>query len=206
MKDLIVIVADSYQEKVIEALLPRLANTDTSVFSYDIIRNPLFDSGSYNDSHELLRPSINQYSHALVIFDHEGSGVEHIKNRKETEEDVEKLLSINGWNGRNAVVVIDPELENWMWIDSPHVESAIAWEGLESLYIWARSSGKIAHGEVKPFRPKEALEQALRLNRTAKSSAIYKRIAARVSYRSCIDPAFLKLISVLKAWFPSKTA
>jgi hypothetical protein len=203
MKDLIVVVADSYQEKVMEALLPRLPFSDTAIFRYDIIRNPRNDSGSYNDSHELLRPYINQYSYAIVVFDFEGSGVENIKTREEAESDVEGLLSINGWNDRNAVIVIDPELENWMWIDNPHVQDAIGWESIESLYVWARSKGKIAYGEAKPIRPKETLEEALKVSKTAKSAAIYKKIASRVSYSGCIDPAFLKLIRALKGWFPA---
>lgn len=204
MKDLILVVADSYQEKVMEALLPRLPFSHTATFSYDIIRNPRNDSGSYNDSHELLRPYINQYSFAIVVFDHEGSGVENIKTREQTEMDVEHLLSINGWGDRKAAIVIDPELENWMWIDSPHVQDAIGWESIEPLYVWARSNGKIAYGEAKPIRPKETLEEALRTSRTAKSAAIYKKIASRVSYRDCIDPAFLKLLGVLQVWFPAK--
>ena len=199
MKDLIVVVADSYQEKVIEALLPRIPITsNTKTFTYDIIRNPRNDSGSYNDSHELLRPYINQYHFAIVVFDHEGCGVEDTKTRVETESDVEGLLSINGWPNRNSVIVIDPELENWMWIDNPNVQDAIGWFGIESLYVWARANGKIAHGEAKPIRPKETLEEALRISNSAKSSSIYKKIAGTVSYKGCTDPAFIKLIQTIK--------
>lgn len=203
MKDLIVAVADSYQEKVMEALLPRIPiSSNTRNFSFDIVRNIGNDSGSYNDSHELLRPSINQYRFALVIFDYEGTGIEFTKSKDEAEVDVENLLSINGWEGRNAVSIIDPEIENWMWIDNPNVEAAIGWEKQESLYTWARNRGKIANGDTKPIRPKETLEEALKISNTSKSSSIYKKIAASVSYRRCIDPAFIKIISKLQEWFP----
>jgi hypothetical protein len=204
MKDLIVAVADSYQEKVMEALLPRIPiSSGTRPFSFDIVRNPGNDSGSYNDSHELLRPAIKQYYFALVVFDFEGTGIENIKSREDAELTVENLLSINGWDGRNAVAVIKPEVENWMWTDSPHVESAIGWEKQESLYTWAKNNGKIAVGDSKPVRPKETLEEALKISKTSKSSAIYKKIATNVSYKKCNDPAFLKLILKLQEWFPS---
>lgn len=204
MKDLIVVVADSYQEKVMEGLLPRVPNASgTRVFTYDIIRNIENDSGSYNSSHELLRSFINQYQFALVIFDYEGTGVESTRTREQVESDVERQLSLNGWNERNAVAVIKPEIENWIWMDNPNVESAIGWENQESLYAWARRNGKIPHQESKPLRPKETLEEALKMNGTSKSSSIYKKISSKVSYKGCQDPAFQKVISNLVNWFPS---
>jgi len=203
MKDLVVSVADSYQEKVIEALLPRIpVSSGTNPFTFQIIRNPNNDSGSYNDSHELLRPYINEYRFAIVVFDFEGTGVEKEKTRLQTETDVENLLSINGWADRNSAIVIDPELENWMWIDNPNVQGAIGWEKNESLYDWAKAKGLILQNEQKPKRPKEALEEALRISETSKSSSIYKKIAGTVSYNKCIDPALIKLIEKLKLWFP----
>jgi hypothetical protein len=203
MKDLVVSVADSYQEKVMEALLPRIPiSSGTRAFSYELIRNLGNDPGSYNDSHDLLRSYSKDYHYALVVFDYEGSGIEGEKTREEGERDVEKLLAINGWNQRNAVIIIEPELENWMWIDNRHVHDAIGWERPESLYNWARDKSLMSISDSKPTRPKETLEEALRISGTSKSSAIYKKIAANVSYKRCTDPAFLKLLAKLQEWFP----
>jgi len=203
MKDLIVSVADSYQEKVIEALLPRVPiSSQTRAFTFEIIKNSGHDSGSYNDSHELLRPFINQYNFALVLFDFEGCGAEHLKTKKEIENDVLELLSVNGWDRRSAVIVIQPELENWMWMDNPNVQQAIGWERQESLYNWARNEGHITDNANKPAKPKETLEKALKISETPKSAAIYKKIAAKASYRNCEDESFMKLIQQLQAWFP----
>jgi len=202
MKDIIISVADSYQEKVLEALLPRVPlSSGTRRFTFDIIKNPGHDSGSYNDSHELLRSSINQYCFALVLFDFEGTGAEH-KTKVEIENEVSNLLNINGWENRNAVIVIKPELENWMWIDNTHVEDAIGWESKESLYTWARNLGYIKDNELKPSRPKETLEKALKLSGTPKSASVYKKIAAQVSYKKCTDPSLKQLIFQLQHWFP----
>ncbi len=202
MKDLIVAVADSYQEKIMEALLPRVPKVSgTTPFTFDIIRNPHNDSGSYNDSHELLRPAIKSYNFALVMFDYEGSGVENVRTREQSESDVEALLSANGWQDRNAVIVIKPEIENWIWLDHPIVGHAIGWEKSESLYTWARKNGKITSESYKPERPKETFEEVLRMSNTPKSSAIYKKIATVVSYKRCNDPAFQKVISTLQKWF-----
>ncbi len=203
MKDLVISVADSYQEKVLEALLPRIPfASGTSIFTYDIIRNPGHDPGSYNDSHELLRSFSNQYRYALVVFDFEGSGVEHLKTREQIEGEVQGLLSTSGWGDRCCVIVINPELENWMWINNINVERAIGWEKQMSLYDWARENGYLEEGAIKPSRPKETLEEALRISETSKSASIYKNIATRVSYRDCVDPAFQKMINQFLKWFP----
>lgn len=202
MKDLIVVVADGHQEKVMEALLPRIpVASQTTAFSFDILKNSGKDSGSYNDNHELLRPFINQYRFALVVFDFEGTGVEHLLP-DQVEKNVQELLDKNGWEGRCAVVVIQPELENWMWIDSVHVTKAIGWEKEISLYAWAIKEGHLAPGATKPDRPKEVIQQALRLSGTPLSASIYGKIAAKVSYAKCQDVAFQRMIQQLKTWFP----
>lgn len=202
MKDLVLAVADICQEKVLEGLLPRIPHaSNTRQFTYDIIRNSEKDSGSYNISQELLRPFINDYSYALVIFDYEGCGVEHEKSRVQIEQDVEGRLSTHGWANRNSVIVIEPELENWMWVDNINVQNAINWERQESLYEWARNKGFIVGDQTKPIRPKENLDEALKISSTPRSSSIYKNIASTVSYRGCQDLAFIKLIQTLQNWF-----
>jgi len=203
MIDLIVSVADSYQENLMDGLLPRIPRSATTRnFSYKIVQNIGHDSGSYNDSHELLRPSINKYRYALVVFDFEGTGIEQSMTPEQAESNVERLLDRNGWPGRNSVIIVNPEIENWLWQDNPNIQRAIGWTHTLSLYTWARQNGKIRPNQVKPFRPKETFEEALRICRTSKSSSIYKKIASSVSYKGCTDPSFIKLIQQLSTWFP----
>jgi hypothetical protein len=64
-----------------------------------------------------------------------------------------------------------------------------------------RQRGFLEEDELKPARPKEALEAALRVVRVPRSSAIYKALAEKVSLSRCTDPAFLKLKTVLQQWF-----
>ena len=184
MKDLIVIVADGTMQKVIEELLKRMPiSSGTKNFSFDVISNIGNDAGCYNDSHEILRNFITQYNYAMVIFDKEGSGVEE-KSREEIESETHLLLNRNGWESRNTVIVIDPELENWIWQNSPHVEQAFGWNSPESLYLWCHNNGIIAHGEQKPFRPKESLHRILKETKTPFSSSIHKKIASKISYKN----------------------
>ncbi len=201
MKDIIVLVADGTMLNVIEALLQRIPfSSNTRDFASDVINNIGHDSGCYNDAHEFLRPFINQYHYALVIFDKEGCGSED-KKRVEIEDEVQALLNKNGWLDRSSVVVIDPELENWIWQNSPHVERAFGWEEATSMYKWCLAEGILAHGDQKPIRPKETMHKILRKTRTSISSSIYKKIAQTCSYKNCTDLAFIKFINQLELWF-----
>jgi hypothetical protein len=56
-------------------------------------------------------------------------------------------------------------------------------------------------GKVKPARPKEAVEGALRIVKKPISSSIYAELVRRVSLEHCVDPAFMKLKSNLQGWF-----
>ncbi len=162
------------------------------------------DPGCCLRAHELLRPFCRRYSKALVVFDREGSGKEGLP-RTTIEEEVEQSLATSGWSDDRArVIVIDPELEAWVWSDSPKVDDSLGWTARkpdvrESL----RQHDFSIADNGKPERPKEAMEAALRSVRKARSSAIYAELAAQVSLRRCVDPAFNKLKTTLQEWFPA---
>ena len=203
MKDIVFLVADGNMEKFFDGLLPRVYRvSQTSEFTYDILPNPTHDAGNLNDSHEYLRPFIRQYRYAMVVFDHEGCGSEG-KSVQELETNVQELLDRNGWENRSSVLIIDPELENWVWIRSPRIKEAINWKYEEEIVDWVAAQNYAFNQVGKPIRPKEAFEAVLRHARTPRSSSIYKKIANQVSYKNCTDTAFLKLIRQIKLWFPN---
>ena len=205
MKDILFLVADGNTEQLFNGLLPRVPiASNTALFSFDILVNPTHDAGNLNDSHEYLRPFIKQYRFAVVVFDHEGCGEEN-KSPEDLENTVSKQLDKNGWEGRNKVLVIEPELENWIWMGSPKLKEAINWKSNEELHSWVANKGYLFNENSKPLRPKEAFEAALRQARTPRSSSIYKKIASIVSYKSCNDRAFLELIKTLQEWFCKTT-
>jgi hypothetical protein len=59
----------------------------------------------------------------------------------------------------------------------------------------------LTEGQTKPPRPKEAATAAMTKVMKRRSSDIYGEIASRVSLARCVDPAFLKLMDVLRGWF-----
>lgn len=134
-------------------------------------------------------------------MDREGCGRE-AAGREQLEKEIEFRLDDSGWEDRAAAVVIDPELEIWVWSDSPHVDAIIGWEGRDPpLRTWLKDREFLREDQIKPLRPKEALEGALRVSRTPRSSSIYLKLAQKVSLERCIDPSFVKLKIILQEWF-----
>lgn len=207
LKDLIVLVADQDIEFSVRGLLSRhraIGSRKMAKGEYDVYRHLEHDPGCLQDSHNFLRPFINLYAHALIIFDREGCGKDDL-SRGDLENLVEKQLAINGWGNRAAAIVLDPEFEVWVWSESPHVDALLGWKGRQpDLISWLVEQGFKESNEAKPNRPKEAVEEALRIARKAKSASLYKQLAERVSLKKCIDPAFDKFKAIMQTWFPEE--
>jgi len=158
--DLICLVADRSIEAAIVGLLSRPKAIGIRRVEYVIRPHPERDPGCYRHAHNFLSAFRKRYAHALVIFDREGCGNEG-RSREELEEEVEGRLAGGGWRDRVRAVVLDPELECWVWSDSPHVDAALGWQGrTPALRSWLVENDFLAEGTTKPTRPKEAMEAA----------------------------------------------
>lgn len=202
MKDLIVLTADKNMEYLIRGLLPRIPQIEhLRSFKFDPLVHPHRDPGIYNEADEFLRNFIDKYRYALVILDRIGCGREE-KSREEIESDIENKLVQSGWKDNRAITIaIDPELENWIWVNEIRIKDAISWDQDLKMYDWLHKNNLKEVNKTKPLKPKEAFETALKLCRTPRSSSIYLNISKKASYRNCQDPAFLKMINQLKKWF-----
>jgi hypothetical protein len=199
--DLVLLVPDRNTEAAFEAILGRHQSLRISPVSFRLLVHPEKDPGCRLHGHELLRIHQHDYRFALMVFDHEGSGGE-TKAQEELARECEERLDRSGWKGRNAVLVLEPELEAWVWSDSPAVDAALGWgDRKPRLREWLADRDYRLDARAKPIRPKEALEDALREVRKARSSSIYTMLGENVSLDRCVDPAFLRLREVLRAWF-----
>lgn len=200
-KDLIVLVADKNMKFALSGLLSRNQSLEIRSIEYDIYDHPQHDPGCYLKGIEFLTSFQRSYSHALLIFDYDGSGAEN-QSIQDIQSNLEQNLNETEWGNRANVVIIDPELENWVWSDSPVVDQELGWVGKSpSLRTWLEDKGFINTGQFKPQKPKEAMEKALRETRKPRSSAIYESIAKQVSFQRCTDSAFLRLKEILQRWF-----
>lgn len=199
-KDLIVLVADKNMEATFKGLLSRNYSLGIKQITFDVFVHPNKDPGCRGESDRFLQSFINQYLYGLVVFDREGCGSD--QSRDELERRVESRLALVGWENRSIAIVLDPELEIWLWNRSPHVEEALGWRGQnQPLRSWLIMNGLLVEGNSKPTRPKETLEYVLRKVKKPRSSAIYMQIALNASLEGHQEPAFTKLRDTFRIWF-----
>ncbi len=204
-KDLLLIVADLDAENVMQSLLNRYQAFQIKKVNYEIIRHPERDPGCRGKGVSFARMFCRQYDHLILIFDHHGAGAD-----KTIPEDLEKKLEselcINGWEeNRAAVVVIQPELEAWVWGDSKQVDHICGWGSrIPSLRQWLVAEGDIETENSKPIDPKTTFKKVLKNAEPRKqfSAAIFRELGENVSFKNCQDRAFNKLKSTLSSWFP----
>ena len=194
-KDLIVLVADGHQEQTVATLLtrrqPSLGIRQIFIdIDSDIRPHPNRDPGVFHGAGSFLADLAGLYQHALVLIDAEWG----VLSAEEIEEKIQDDLNRNGWKGRSAVIVIDPELEIWVWSTSPHVPSLFGtdWETIKNL---GHQTGHWQEGETKPSR--------LRRTKTKYSAALYRQLAEKVSLRGCQDSSFRRFCEIVQGWFPA---
>jgi hypothetical protein len=200
--DLVVLTADKNMKFALQGLLARPQDLGIHQVAAVFYIHPERDPGCLLRADTFLRPFVRRSAHAIVMFDREGCGKEK-KMKSELEQRVTEALSRSGWAKRAAVIAIDPELENWVFSDSPEVDAAMGWSGNHPpLRTWLLERNYLAPGQIKPAHPKEAMEAALRHARMPRSSSIYGSLAQQVNFARCTDGAFQKLKATLQAWFP----
>lgn len=200
-EQVIILVADKNMEQTVEGVCSRPQSIGIRTFGYRTVVHPGRDPGCLLEGTEFLSVFQSQFTHALVMFDRIGCGRE-TASREQLENEMEAALSRSGWGSQAAAIVIDPELDVWVWSDSPHVERILGWHGRQpSLRQWLVDQDWLVQGNSKPSQPKEAMERALRQVRTPRSSALYRQLAQQVSLARCTDNAFLKFTATLQRWF-----
>lgn len=202
VRDLVALVADKDAEYALRGILPRVDALGIRPITFEILVHPEHDPGCFLHGAELLRAQQRRFSHALVMFDHHGCGQEGL-DRTAIQQLVEQRLRASGWHDRAAVVCLAPELESWVWSNSPHVAHVLGWGSREpDLRSWLRDANIWDRGSLKPSDPKQAMKEALFKVNKSWSAALFQQLAERVSFNRCSDPSFQRLRQVLQSWFP----
>jgi len=209
-KDLVAVVADRDMDAAITELLHRHAAFGIRPISFDTFPHPEHDPGCLKKADGLLRPLRGSYRKAIVVFDKDGSGAES-STTSQLESKVEKLIRSTGWAYEDVrAIVLDPELEAWIWSDSPEVDRVLGWSGrspslrewlVDNESAWITVDSGQRRPAQKPDNPKLAFEQALRIVKKPRSSSYYAELAKTVGVNRCVDPAFLRFKETLFNWF-----
>ena len=201
--DLVVLLPDKNFEYGIRGLLSRPNALGIREIQFSIHVHPKRDPGCVNTAQDILRLFCRDHQYALLMFDKEGCGRESTPTDG-LVADLRGRLAANGWGPRAEVIVLEPELEIWVFASSPHVQRCLGWSRQIALRTWLEQQGLWAPQHPKPARPKEALEQALLAERRPRSSSLYECLGRSVGTRDCKHPAFHKLLETLGAWFPAE--
>lgn len=198
MKDLVLVVADKDAQYALKGALDRPEALGIRNISFDFRMHPGRDGGVRKTGVQMLAVERARFSHGLLLFDYEGSGSEQPAAVLESELDGEIRTS---WGDRGKAIVITPEVDAWIWGSNNALEEAIGWKESQRVRDYLQSQGYSLDSHSKPLRPKEAFDSVLVKIRTPHSSALYEKVARKLSIRRCVDPSFKRLLNQLQLWF-----
>ena len=183
MKDLFVLTADADIKAVFQAILARPGALGIRAISFEVDRHTNRDAGVFKNGPELLRAKPkNDFSYFIVAFDHDGSGCN--KPSGDCARTVQDRLDSFTFTDRSIVVVIAPELEEWLWQDPPAIEHAAEVE--------------------EALGPKERLRLAfMRSHKRQPRPRDFQQIANQADLEAWnSSPSFRILKETLQNWFP----
>lgn len=209
-RDLFVVVADLDAENAVKTLLANRQHALGIQLEFradrppgrDLLRYTGRDAGCYRKAADLLRVPQRTHRHAMLLFDLHGCGADAVC-RGALEEEVERKLHASGWpEGDVAVVVLEPELESWVWSSSPKVADVLGWQDeRDQLRAFLGNASLWEDGKSKPTDPKEAMKAALKKRKKPLGAQLFADLATNVSVNRCEDPAFQKFKDTLQRWF-----
>lgn len=201
MQDLVILVADKNGQFALRGALRRPEALGIRAISLEFRMHPGRDGGARTSGVGVLEREHRRFSHALLIFDLDGSGADQRQTAVDLERELDARLA-DLWGANAKSIVITPEVDVWLWGADNALKEVLRWPLEGSIRSWLQQQGFAFHANGKPKRPKEALEAMVSVHRQPRSSALYEKITSRVSLQRCTDPAFLRLGETLRRWFP----
>lgn len=214
MRDIIFHLADRHMEDGLRAFFSRdnwhyvlgceRFNIDPESES-DIYRVPgCTDGGVWKHAHANLQLFKDKYRHAVIVLDaafepHPGAAV--------LRDDISRRMIASGWaNDRFSVIVIQPELEAWLWAPNLNVALAFGYANFDQLRGALEAEALWNAGEPKPHDLKGARDHAAKHGGKKTGGPIFKNVFGNISRRAldlCTEPGFEALRISVRTWFPS---
>lgn len=214
MKELLFRVADKCMAEAIAGVFDRPA-WDRVIgcrrFDFDSQRDIRVaagrnDCGLYSEGCELVRPFFGEYRRVVMIVDEAWDGS---PGAETIEAKLRDHLVRAGWSVEDSLpLVVCPEVDIWLWSESPHSATALGWDSWIDLRPALHANGWLSPEQAKPALPKEAAEWAVRngSRKKVRSASLYRQVASKVSLERCSDNALVRLVDQLRTWFPVEGA
>ncbi len=213
MRDVIFHLADEHMEKGLKAFFAR-GNWHYAIgcrrFAIDpsdendIYRVPGHtDGGIWKHAANNLRPFREQYQYAVIILD---ADFEPHPSPQQLRADISADMIASGWpTDRFTVIVIEPELEAWLWSPNQTVATAFGHENFDQLRARLAAENLWDNGQPKPNDLKRARDRAAKLGGKKTGGPIFKGVFSAISNRACnlcVEPGFKAMRTALQKWFP----
>jgi hypothetical protein len=213
MGDVIFHLADEHMEKGLKAFFAR----DDWHFALgcrpfeidprgenDLYRVPGHtDPGIWKHAGENLRPFRDLYRYAVIILD---ADFDPSPGADVLRADISADMVKAGWAPeRFAVIVIEPELEAWLWAPNQNVALAFGHDNFDQLRGRLERENLWTPGQPKPNDLKRARDRAARLGGKKTGGPIFKGVFSEISNRACnrcVEPGFVAMRTALQGWFP----
>ncbi|CAD5370103.1 conserved hypothetical protein [Rubrivivax sp. A210] len=208
-RDCLFFVADKTMRETFLGFLgreDRAAQLGCGHFAFDAAEDLFFaagqnDPGLNTRAGLLLSPFFHSHRKAVVALDCDWVGS---PGQARIIQNVSTQLHQGGWAPEDVIVIaIDPELEQWIWQDSPVLAEELRLHAPGGLKATLAQRGLWPEDATKPPSPKDLFNRLRRENNVKLSSSIFKRIATRVPVARCEDAEFRRLVAQLQAWFPA---
>lgn len=199
-KSLLLLVPDKNTQFALNGALGRPEALGIDKITFEVLVHSGRDGGVRTSGAALAALKRKQFSHLLMVFDHEGCGAED-RSVNDLIVDIEDSLK-PVWQNEACVVVIEPEVDIWMWGNDNVLAELLTWKESLSIREWLKAAGFTFNALDKPERPKECMEAILKHLKEPRSSSLYAKIASKISLNRCSDPAFKRLKDALQRWFP----
>jgi len=197
------IVADRNMKAVVEELIPRVRNMDGLSFAFrfsDVIVHPRHDPGCYWEGPELIADRVQADSrlYGMLLLDFAWEGHSH-RCPEEMQQHLQQRMERAGQ--RALAVVLDPELEEWVFVRSPRAIEAMGWTDWNEAKRVLQEAGLWKKECTKPEDPKKAMEVLLRSKGIPRSSSVYREIARFAGLKHCRSRSFTRIRMALQRWF-----
>lgn len=209
MRDCMFYVADLNMAEAFKGFLLRdkfYLSLGCSAFDFDPLQDLArakgkTDGGLWRQAGTLLKGYLRTHQRLVVCLDCDFGGS---PGQAQIKEDISQQLLATGWQQPSFIVLaIDPELEQWIWQDSIHLEQVLKHQSPPSLRAALAASNDWPPGADKPINPKGTLVSLVDRNLGGdRSSSLYAKITSKVSPARCADPEFQALRKQLQVWFP----
>ena len=161
MKDLVILAADKDLEHALKGLLARPAALGIRAVEADIFVEPQHDPACALHGVEFISNFSRQYRHGLLMFDHKGSGMETTDPRV-LQKSLNERLAHSAWGERAKVIVLAPELEAWVWNDSPHIDQVAGWKNRNpGLRPWLIDKGWLRGGRGEAYPAQRCFQRGV---------------------------------------------